>query len=207
MDITHNGIGMNEELDDSLILVHQNIRGLSSKISEFTSVLTLDNINPQFLCFSECHMSESNLCLINPENYNLGTSFCCQTYQKGGACTYVRKDVYYKSLDLTRYCEEKHLEICAIQIESVTNQQIIVCVYRSPSGNFHQFLRLFEIMLMSLYRPKTEFVICGDVNTNYLSDSSRKHQLSQLFSSFNMLHTLNFPTRFQHNHSSAIDIL
>jgi hypothetical protein len=25
MDITHNGIGMNEELDDSMILVHQNM--------------------------------------------------------------------------------------------------------------------------------------------------------------------------------------
>ena len=118
-----------EELDDSLILVHQNIRDLSSKISEFTILLTLDNINPQSLCFSEHHMSESNLCLINIENYNLGSCFCCQTYQKGGFCVYVRKDIYYKSLDLIRYCEEKSLGICAVQIESVTNQQIIVCVY------------------------------------------------------------------------------
>jgi hypothetical protein len=55
--ITHNGIGKNEELDDSLILVHQNVRGVSSKISEFMSLLTLDNNNPQFLCFSEHHMS------------------------------------------------------------------------------------------------------------------------------------------------------
>jgi len=84
------------------------------------------------------------------------------------------KDICYKSLDLTRYCEENNLEICAIQIASVTNQQIILCVYKSPSGNFHQFLKLFEIMLMSLCRPKTEFVICGDVNIDYLSDSYRK---------------------------------
>jgi len=79
-------------------------------------LLTLDNINLQFLCFSEQHMSESNLCLINIENYNLGISFCHQIHQKGGVCIYVRKDVYYKSLDLTGYCEEKNLEICAIQI-------------------------------------------------------------------------------------------
>ena len=58
---------------------------------------------------------------------------------------------------------------------------------------------------MSLYRPKTEFVICGDVNIDYLSDSYSKQQLSQLLGSFNMLHTMNFPTRFQNNHSSAID--
>jgi hypothetical protein len=69
----------------------------------------------------------------------------------------------------------KKIEICAIQIESVTNQQIILCVYRSPSGNFHQLFRLFEIMVMSLYRPKTEFVICGDVNIDFLSDN-KGHQ-------------------------------
>jgi hypothetical protein len=57
MDITHNSVGMNVELDNSLILVHQNIRGLSSKIDEFISMLALDSNNPQFLCFSEHHMS------------------------------------------------------------------------------------------------------------------------------------------------------
>ncbi len=41
-------------------------------------------------------------------------------------------------------------------------------MYKSPSGNFHQFLRLFEKILMSVYRPKTEFVKCGDVNIDYL---------------------------------------
>jgi hypothetical protein len=52
-------------------------------------------------------------------------------------------------------------------------------------------------MLISLYRPKTEFVICGDVNVDYLSDSFKKQQL--------LSHTVNFPSRFQNNFSSAID--
>ena len=87
----------------------------------------------------------------------------------------------------------------------MTDEQIILCVYRSSSGNFHQLLRLFEIMLMSLYRPKTEFVMCWDVNIDFLSDSYRKQQLSQSLCPYNLLHTVNFPTRFQNNHSSAID--
>lgn len=44
---------MNVELDNSLKLFHQNIKGLSSKIPEFISLLPLDSINPQFLCLSE----------------------------------------------------------------------------------------------------------------------------------------------------------
>jgi hypothetical protein len=60
-------------------------------------------------------------------------------------------------------------------------------------------------MLMSLYRPKTEYVICGDVNTDYLPDSYRKQNLSQLLGTYNILHTANFLTRFQNNYSSATD--
>ena len=122
MDITHNGVGMNVELVNSLTLVHQNIRGLSSKIDEFTSLLALDNIKPQFLCFSEHHMSQSNLYLINIENYTLGASFCRQSHQKGGVCIFVKKDISYNCVDVVKYCEEKNLEICAIQIESMTNK-------------------------------------------------------------------------------------
>jgi hypothetical protein len=76
----------------------------------------------------------------------------------------------------------------------MTNQKIILCVYRSPSGNFHQFLTLLEKMLNSPYRPKTEFVMCGDVNVDCLSNSNRKQQLSQLLGLYNMLHTMNSPT-------------
>jgi hypothetical protein len=119
---------MNEELGNSLILVHQYVRGLSSKLSEFISLLTLYNINPQFLCFSD--ISESNLCLINVENYNLGTSFCHQIYQKGGLSLYMLEKTCYTSLDLTGHCEEKYLEICAIDIQSVTNLQIIQCIQK-----------------------------------------------------------------------------
>ena len=161
-------------MDESLILIHQNIRGISSKINEFTSMLTLEHINPQIICFSKHHMSKSNLNSLNISNYNLSTGFCRQTYRKGGICIYVREDICYRSLDLTRYCEEKNHEVCAIQIRSMTNPQIIICMYRSPSGNFYQFLKLLEIMLMSLYQPKTEFIICGDINVDYLSDSFKK---------------------------------
>ena len=205
MDITQNDGGMNVNVVNSLTLVHQNIRGLSNKLTEFVNTLSLENINPQFLCFSEHHMLESNLCLTNIQDCNLGASFCCQMYQKGGVCIYVRRDIDYKSLNVTRYCEEKCMEVRAIQIESKINQQIIICVYRAPSGYFPQFLRLLETLLMSLYRPTTEFIICGDVNRDFLSDSHMRQQLTQLLGTYNMLQTVNFPTRIQNNCRSAID--
>jgi len=84
MNIMPRSVKQDEETDDSLALIHQNIRGLPNKINEFTGMLTLEHINPQVICFSEHHMKESNLCLLNISNYNLSTNFCCQTHQKGG---------------------------------------------------------------------------------------------------------------------------
>lgn len=185
--MTQKDEGVNEKMGTSLILVHQNIGGLASKFTEFSSLLCMENINPQFLCFSEHHMSNSNLCFINIKNYNLGASFCHRIYQKGGVCIYVGKDVSYKSLNVTRYCEEKILETCAIQMDSMINQIIIMCVYRAPCGSFLKFLNLVEAMLSSLHEPKTEFIISGDVNVDYLCDDLMNQQFSQLLGSYTML--------------------
>ena len=188
MDIKPLGIKKNVETDESLTIIHQNIKDLPNKINDFIGMLTLEHIIPQVMCFSEHHMTEYNLNLLDISNYTLGSGFCHQTYQKGGVCIYIRKDLRYSSIDLTRYCEERNHEVCAIQKRSKTSLQIIniICMYRSPSGSFNQFLKLLDIMLMSLYQPKIEFIICGDINIDYLSDSYKKPQLTQLLDSYNI---------------------
>jgi hypothetical protein len=42
-------------------------------------------------------------------------------------------------------------------------------------------------------------------NVDYLLNDNQKQQLLALLTSFNMIHTVNFPTRLQNNHASAID--
>ena len=84
-------------------------------------MLTIQHIIPQVMCFSEHHMTEYNLNLLDISNYTLGAGLCHQTYQKGGVCIYIRKELHYRSIDLTRYCEEKNHEVCAIQIRSKTS--------------------------------------------------------------------------------------
>jgi hypothetical protein len=46
--------------------------------------------------------------------------------------------------------------------------------------------------------------MCGDLNINYLLNSCRKQQFCLLLNTY-MSHTVNFPTRFENNHASAID--
>jgi hypothetical protein len=57
-----------------LKLLHQNIRGLRGKTSELLCHLHQDL--PHLLCFSEHHLRQSEVDLINIENYTLGAKYC-----------------------------------------------------------------------------------------------------------------------------------
>jgi hypothetical protein len=67
---------------------------------------------------------------------------------------------------------ETILEIRAVKIESNGLGLVVVCLYRSPAGDFCQFLNLLEQVLLFLYRPFIEFLICGDFNVDYLLNSA-----------------------------------
>jgi hypothetical protein len=205
MGIVYNGGKVNDHFHNQLTLFHQNIRGLSNKSEEIINFLMDKELNPNVMCFTEHHIPELSPGFINLENYILGASFSRCRYQKGGVCIFVQKDLFFNCVDLSKFCEEKTVELCAIQLESQGKHFVILCVYRAPSGDFNLFLQLFDEALKSLYTPKVEFLICGDLNTDYLSNSSRKEQFSILLNTYNMSHTVNFPTRSEKNHVSAID--
>jgi hypothetical protein len=80
-------------------------------------------------------------------------------------------------IDLSHYCFEKFIEVCAAQI-NVSNHRIMLCIYRSPSGNFGEFAVQLDLILKYLHKPKVEFLICGDFNENFLIVSSSAQQLT-----------------------------
>jgi hypothetical protein len=98
-------------------------------------------------------MSDKNLCLINTENYVLGSNFSQHNYQKGGDFILVRKDICYSSLDLSNYCNKKTLEICTAQLGFTGKQLIVTHVYTAPSAKCNQFLKLFD--MIQHYNPYT----------------------------------------------------
>jgi hypothetical protein len=103
---------------------------------------------------------------VGIDNYVLGSCFSRRTFKKGRVYICIRKDVSFNCLDLSKYCKEKILEICAVQIETTDKRIIVMCVYRSPSGDFSHFLRLLDTALLSLNNPSIEILICGDFNNN-----------------------------------------
>jgi hypothetical protein len=70
---------------------HQNIRGLVNKVDEI--LLSLSNTNPQVLCISEHHLESEQICLINLEQYTLGTYYCRKHFKMGGVSIFTLKKI------------------------------------------------------------------------------------------------------------------
>jgi exonuclease III len=174
-------------------MFHQNIRGLKVKHDELICSLISHKVAPHLICLSEHYLTEQNLITINPENYNLSSNFSHTNYNG------TRFDLQHSLLDVSQFCIEKNFEICAVQIDLGNYYVIVVCIYRSQSGNFYNFLNQLDLTLKHLYKPRTEFIICDDLNVNFLIDTDFKLQLSLLFQTYNLFCIVEFPTRFNKN--------
>ena len=90
------------------------------------------------------------------------------------------------------------------KIKHTNKNFIIICIYRSPTGNFTYFLTKLEIILNEL-NISNEFITCGDFNIDYIKDSSRKNFLDSILASLNLFSTVRFPTRIFKDTSTQID--
>jgi exonuclease III len=162
-----------------LKVFHQNIRGLKHKTNELINVLGPEF--PHVLCLTEHHINPLERNNIIIDHYNLGTIYCRKSLSKGGVCIFIHDSVRYVSINLDRFCMNQIIEIC-VQLQSAGQHICIVAIYRAPSGNFVHFLNRLDRVLNTICGSGVEFIICGDININYLQDTPKKKQLNSLLS-------------------------
>ena len=126
------------------------------------------------MSLSEHHMNHLELQQTFLDNYKLGNSYCRTFYEKGAVCIFVQESSRYVKIDLEKYCKDKDFQVCAIKIQFNTKSAYIIANYRAPSGNFDLFLSKLDTILRKLYTVSTEYIICSDINIDYLVDSDRK---------------------------------
>jgi hypothetical protein len=102
------------------------------------------------------------------------------------------------------HCKEQDLKICAILLETETCNLLIISLYRAPFGDFNQFLKRLGTTLKYLYNPKSEFLICGDMNIDYLNESNQE-KTNSLLTTYNLTLTVNFASRIQNGSSTVVD--
>jgi exonuclease III len=193
----------NDNINNPFKIYYQNIREIKGKINEF--MLPLLTELSHLICLTEHHLSDYGIDVITIFKYKLGAKYCRKELKNGGVCIYIQEALKFTNINLQKHCKEKDTEIAAVQLKLNEKNVIIFCVYKAPSGNSDYFLNKLHNILNSLHNHKTEFIICGDININYLETNNKKKQLDNLLGTYNLIGTVYFPTRIANNSVTLID--
>ena len=117
-------------------LLHQNIQGIANKTNEL--LISLSPNPPQIICLTEHHLQKEQINNIRLDQYTLGAAFCRKIHKNGGVCIYVHKNLQYNTININQYTKED-FETCALRIYTSSNTFTVICIYRSPTGNFQYF--------------------------------------------------------------------
>jgi hypothetical protein len=69
-------------------------------------------------------------------------------------CIFVHEEIEFFSISQDKYYREKDIEVCAVRLNVTPIQIFILAVYRSPSGNFTNFLKNLDSVLNKWYNNK-----------------------------------------------------
>jgi hypothetical protein len=108
-------------------------------------------------------------------NYNPEAKFCRNPFKNGRVRIFIHESIRFINVSLIKFSKEKDLEIRAVILHLSAYTICIVAIYRSLSGNFQYFLNNFETILNLIYSNSIEIIICGDINVNYLNDSTHNY--------------------------------
>jgi len=122
----------------------------------------------------------------------------------GRVCIYVHDTIKYTNINLYKYCREQDLEIAAVKLKFFKRNLIVFCVYRAPTGDIDYFLKHVEILLNTFHNSKTDFILCGDRNINFIGTNNNKVRVENLLSTYNLTGTVYFPTRITNISTSLI---
>jgi meiotically up-regulated gene 157 (Mug157) protein len=89
-------------------------------------------------------------------------------------CIFVREEQGFNKIDTSLHCAKQTLEVSAVELETKLSNLRILALFRAPCTNVKQFINRLDATLKYLYNPKSEFLICGDINVDYLNDSNWK---------------------------------
>ena len=137
--------------------------------------------------------------------YKLGAKYCRKKLKNDGVCIYIHETLKFTNINLQKHCKEQDIEIAAVQLKLNKKNVIIFCIYRAPSGDFDYFLNKMDNILNSLNNYKSKFIICGDININYLGTNIKKKQLDNRLATYNLTGTVYFPTRRANNSITSLD--
>ena len=203
--VTKMNVDIKSTMKPYLSVLHQNIQSIGNKQIEVDLALKSNGNNIDVLCFTEHWLKEDYVKLIQLDQYKLVSYFGRKTSNHGGSCIYVKRSICTKDLNPQNNSVERDFEVSMTEL--VDYGYIIVCIYRSPDGNFWIFLKYLEVIIQKIQSRNKKPLLCGDWNLNFMVNNKRLQELKNLLESYNMMNTVRSPTRITPLTESLIDVI
>lgn len=191
-------------------ILHLNVQCIRNKIEQIELCLHENNVD--VICITEHWLNMFETESIKLHGYVLSAIFCRKQFKNGGVAIFVRENlsINVKEINfLKSFCKEKILEIVGIEIKLKTDTLNIIALYRSPiENNVEIFLKDLDCILSrTCLKTHAKTVLCGDLNIDYLSESTHKYDLVNIMSSYNIKNLISEATRITANSKKSIDYM
>ena len=134
------------------------------------------------------------------------SSFSRSSRNSGGSGIFVRNFLHTKDVDyLKELGSENTSELSAVEL--IDFNLILVCIYRSPGGNFYEFLHKLESVICKVQSRGKRVFVCGDWNNNFLQRGVKLLELQNLLFMYNSVNMVKSPTRIMHKTCSLFDVM
>jgi exonuclease III len=188
-------------LKEPIKIINQNAQGLRGKDLEL--LLSARDNDLDIVCITESWLKKEEIGCYIIQNYNVVSYFCREKFSRGGCLILVKSNYFAKNRsDIVKISKEKICEVSCTELKSL----LIVCVYRSPSGDFNEFVVILEEVLNKVSKnSKKHIVVCGDFNVDFNHCNKTRSILLDLLDSFSLTRCIYVPTRTTNTTSTCID--
>jgi hypothetical protein len=188
-----------------LRVLHHNVQSLSNKKNEITMMLSADMLHINILCLTEHWLQNDQLNMVNFDQFRLVSEYCRSLNTHGGSCIYVNNMIQCKEVPwLNNLSSDKVFEASVVDL--VEFRTILACIYRSPNGDFREFLHKLEVLIVKVYTKDRYIILCGDWNINFLQSNGKLQDLQHLLLMHDLINVIESPTRITDFSQSLIDV-
>ena len=185
------------------LVIHLNCRSLLPKVDELRAVFDLSK--PLFIAATETWLNNN----IPDTEVNIN-EYCIERNDRnsrgGGVALYVKNGMKYeRKLQL----EDPDNETICIEVKLRRNLPcLIICAYRAPDKPIAPFIDYLDDVTREVLRSGKQIVIVGDLNCDYLNNSSPQTKaLKEFLDVYKLTQLIHEPTRSTFTSQSLIDLL
>jgi exonuclease III len=189
-----------------LIVLHQNVCSLRKKTTELEVLLCSELKHVDVICLTEHWQSDQKLNCTNIFYFKLARVFCRSSSVHGGSGIYIKDGL--KTEEISYFAGKSEEKIFEMSLRELPGYELcIVCIYRSPDGQFDKFLNMLELVIQKLIMKDKILILCGDWNIDFHHEDSNHKDLTDLLLRYNLVNTVQSPTRIMKSTSTMIDVI